>query len=547
MSGPEPVSAGNTIGFIFFGSLVLLCFLGMVVEYSSIFGYPNYEGIEEEDDSKRDKILVQSKSAPGRALLAFSFSRNLRKMFWTPQRDDDYLSVFNGIRVISMAYIIFGHTHETISMMPIKNPQISQEIIKSFYGNFIMGAFYAVDVFFFMSAFLGAYLMIPKLKGRNLTNLGLIYFHRFFRILPTLGLFLALILTFVVYLGSGPIWDLIHFVYVAPCKKYWWTTMLFINNFYPAVGTINCVNTLWYLANDMMFFMFLPIVVLAYCFNKFIGYIMSVFLIFTSMVTALVLTAVHNHPIILAKDPHGREIYHQPYTRYGAYFVGCLFGIFYYEWMKARNNQEFKNLPGNKIYCFIQNRKLVRITLQLISALIMVFLIAIVYTETHTLGKLVWPKWLASIFNAFHRPLFVAALALFLAGPMVGKTPILRFVFGGSAYSSWAKITFIVYLIHPLVLGWYYAQVHQATFFSRRMAIGNFFAAFILSYLAAVPIALLIESPVLQFEKLVLFPPKSKPEADKELVKGKAESEKLLGNQINCSGDDSTDKSINSS
>ena len=62
----------------------------MGVEYTNLFGRVNYEGIEE---SKHDKALVDSKNGLGKFFLSFSFSRNLRKMFWTSQRGDDFLSV----------------------------------------------------------------------------------------------------------------------------------------------------------------------------------------------------------------------------------------------------------------------------------------------------------------------------------------------------------------------------------------------------------------------------------------------------------------------
>jgi len=169
-----------------------------------------------DEDGKRDRELLKSKNKIGKAFLAFSFSRNLRKMFWTPQKDDDYLTVFNGIRVISMFYIIFGHVHELYGGMPVVNPDAAGNILTSLYGNIVMGAFYSVDVFFFMSAFLGTYLLIPKLKRNNIITLLLIYFHRFFRIIPTLGMFLWLFISFYVFLGNGPLWHLTDFGFVEP-------------------------------------------------------------------------------------------------------------------------------------------------------------------------------------------------------------------------------------------------------------------------------------------------------------------------------------------
>mmetsp|Transcript_2053 Transcript_2053/g.1850 ORF Transcript_2053/g.1850 Transcript_2053/m.1850 type:complete len:149 (+) Transcript_2053:1591-2037(+) len=117
---------------------------------------------------------------------------------------------------------------------------------------------------------------------------------------------------------------------------------------------------------------------------------------------------------------------------------------------------------------------------------------------------------LSNFFNAFHRVIFVLALALFLSGPLVGKSRLTRFILGGSFWAPWAKITFIVYLLHISVIVWFYAQARQAIFLTQRVAIFLFFSSLVLSFLVAIPVTLLIESPVTQLEKLLLFPPKQR-------------------------------------
>lgn len=164
---PTP-SAGHIIGMIFFSLLFVVCVLGVAVEYTNLFeASPKPENYEELNDGAKDKELLKSKSKIGKVFLSFSFSRNMRKLFWTPQKDDDYLTVLNGIRVISMAYIIFGHCHEVIGAMPVINIMSAGDIITEFYTEIVAGGFYSVDVFFFFSAFLGTYLMISKFYGKK--------------------------------------------------------------------------------------------------------------------------------------------------------------------------------------------------------------------------------------------------------------------------------------------------------------------------------------------------------------------------------------------
>ena len=76
----------------------------------------------------------------------------------------------------------------------------------------ITGGLFAVDAFFFMSAFLATYIMIQKLKKvRNFgpgTVLG-IYFHRVFRLLPTIALLMLLVVAIWQFMGDGPVWNFV--------------------------------------------------------------------------------------------------------------------------------------------------------------------------------------------------------------------------------------------------------------------------------------------------------------------------------------------------
>jgi len=101
----------------------------------------------------------------------------------------------------------------------------------------IYGAEYAVDVFFWMSGFLMTYLFVGQLarkKTMSYFDWFMVYFHRFYRILPPYMFTLFFIWSYNKYMGYGPQWiygDAISGLNA--CKDYWWTNMLFLNNFIP--------------------------------------------------------------------------------------------------------------------------------------------------------------------------------------------------------------------------------------------------------------------------------------------------------------------------
>mmetsp|Transcript_3957 Transcript_3957/g.4831 ORF Transcript_3957/g.4831 Transcript_3957/m.4831 type:complete len:182 (+) Transcript_3957:441-986(+) len=170
--------------------------LGVITEYSPLFNLPN---------ASSDK-LEDNKTKLGLLFLSFSFTRNVTKIFWGPkQKEDDYLSVLNGVRVICLLYVMFGHGYSSILESPVSEIIGIERLMTPWMFSIVPGGFFAVDVFFFLSAFLGAYLMLVKFFKRRM-NFGLIYFHRIYRLVIPIGLVIALLLTVYVYLGNGPVW-----------------------------------------------------------------------------------------------------------------------------------------------------------------------------------------------------------------------------------------------------------------------------------------------------------------------------------------------------
>lgn len=70
----------------------------------------------------------------------------------------------------------------------------------------MQGGYYAVDAFFCMAGFLATYVMLGKLaKSRRFFNIGLAYFHRWYRLAPALIYVLLLCLYVFPYIIEGPV------------------------------------------------------------------------------------------------------------------------------------------------------------------------------------------------------------------------------------------------------------------------------------------------------------------------------------------------------
>ncbi|XP_020624604.1 O-acyltransferase like protein-like [Orbicella faveolata] len=166
-----------------------------------------------------------------RFFLCFSLIQNTNRIMDT-KVPPSVISSINGMRVLSMWWVILGHTYDFSRRIPVSNLLTSYDIIHRFTFQAVGNGTYSVDSFFFLSGLLVAYLSLRHMEKKN-GELPLFkyYFRRFWRLTPTYMFVLLFLGKLLRFLGEGPLWHPEKFVY--QCRKYWWTNLLYINNFYP--------------------------------------------------------------------------------------------------------------------------------------------------------------------------------------------------------------------------------------------------------------------------------------------------------------------------
>jgi hypothetical protein len=381
---------------------------------------------------------------------------NLQKLFTVKEDGDQNLIILNGVRVLSIFWVALGHSFSFSFVSPVHNYLTVLDMMKGSTAGIIAGGVYAVDTFFFLSGFLTCYLLTLKAyKTKGRINWLLVYFHRYYRLVFPV-LFVMLFAMFVFrYIADGPIYRPSMESVLYQCNTYWWSNLLFINNFLPFSGVDECIGWVWYLANDFQFFLVSPPIIYAYCKNRKVGYFLAAFLILSSMITNGALSLVFNVSVSWQGGDHGfvaeKWMYNKPWSRMGAYFAGGIFGFMYFEHTCHTKFSELKNSLGNSIFEQFKKSRV----LSLVSCAIGIGLTAVYtfplrnyYVDCGAFNGNCWSRFGSFLYNFTSRPFFVFGLALILMPAIVGRLRVIKAFLGGELFSVLSRLNYMVYLIH---------------------------------------------------------------------------------------------------
>ncbi len=202
-------------------------------------------------------------------ITTFSMIGNAQTLVYPMKGDMVFL---NGVRVISMAWVVYGHTVVyTLSQgVPLLNPSYVDRQTQSFQMTIVRGGEYSVDTFFFMSGLLATAQLLDVLQSGRMEKIGFksyfgLVFARFLRLTPVYMYVMFFYIKALSFCGNGPYWHVsVNQKQIEASCSDSWTNFLYINNLYPygpEGGLQGCMGWTWYLANDMQFFLLVPFLV----------------------------------------------------------------------------------------------------------------------------------------------------------------------------------------------------------------------------------------------------------------------------------------------
>ncbi|XP_068969037.1 nose resistant to fluoxetine protein 6-like [Bombus flavifrons] len=192
-------------------------------------------------------------------LLCFSFLTNVEEIFKL-EKSEDKLRLFYGLKSLTMVWIILGHIiffgfHVMSNTWLVYT--VDDHILSQLISNFTL----SVDTFFFMSGFLLSYTFLKERRkyqgtppiAKRMDEFFQKIVKRYIRLTP--AYFVVILITILNFTWDDHVSVLLPIEHPhTKCSKYWWTNLLYINNFYKWDEL--CLTWSWYLPNDMQFFIF---------------------------------------------------------------------------------------------------------------------------------------------------------------------------------------------------------------------------------------------------------------------------------------------------
>jgi len=473
------------IGFCIALTILIISVLASILDYHKI--------LDRNKETSKQFIIFQ-------ILQCFSLGRNIKSILASDNRIDRKLDVFNGIRVISILWVIIGHTFSMSLSEGVRNIMDAfDDLNDKFWLGVIKAGSLAVDVFFFLSGFLAAlgfYKAFKEPKNRTIANVLLAYFHRYMRLLP-MFLFTYIYTTYFLPRSYD---STIMFSFkdsIENCKQQWYWTFLYLNNFINQFDKL-CIGWVWYLFNDMQFFIVLPAFIWLYSVNKKYG-LLSIFgAIFVFFIIQLAICIYYDFNLSYAKRPKydsGTIFYGRPYCRIIPYLMGTLLFIIYEE----AKDPESGSQMCHSIKSFVNQHRFIRYFMYFIGWGLMHLSVYSFYW----IDK--YPNDWNDAFGIFHmitvRPVFIFGLILILYPVLIGNASIFLSIFGHFVWSPLAKLTYGAYMLHIPLLIVIAASERQSIFYSiGERHVRGFLVTFI-SYLVSFVITLLFESPTVMLLK----------------------------------------------
>jgi peptidoglycan/LPS O-acetylase OafA/YrhL len=441
-------------------------------------------------DIKEDGYLDPEKHGGWSGVLScFDFAGNFLELFNSKlARENPDLQVMNGCRFGCMLWIILGHTFYYARFSPITNHNSILDFMKKFWNSYLTNAPFSVDVFFFMSGFLAFYLVITEVnRCKGCPSLWRIYVHRYLRLAPA---FLTVVFSYswvLPTLVEGPSMQHLVDSVNRSCRKYSYADVIFMHNFLQPEH--ECAGWVWYLSNDMEYFLMVPIIALVYYRSKALGGALLALIGIGCMITTMALCVHFKLSASLMKfgASYFDYYYDKIYARIFTYLLGIFAAMIYLAYKEKQDNWMYRFSLALRKYAPL------RWVLYLASAVAIFWLIHAMYWLNNYPND--WTVAQDTIYLAWHKAAFIFCLFFILYPAMIGRASVVRAVLGHRFFAPLGKLTFVVYVFHPMMIEYHGYNEIKGDFFDYDKYLLKFYGYSVLAYCVSLVFTPILTTP----------------------------------------------------
>ncbi|KAJ8919034.1 hypothetical protein NQ315_016940 [Exocentrus adspersus] len=405
-------------------------------------------------------------------LLSFSLKTNFQTIC-DQTVGSDTIPVIHGLKSISMAWVILGHTC-IVAFKYSDNMEYRKVVEKEFMFQTISNGTFSVDTFFFTSGLLVSFLYFrSNAKGKldPLTN-------------GRSG-FMAGFLHFIGLIGYRFASGFITTRCLIPpamdhenCPNYWWRNVLYINTLFPAPEM--CMLWSWYLSDDTQFYIIgAVLLILAARHFKSAAALLVIFMASSWMTTGYI--AFSNKHMPGSDDPLALfdKIYDKPWTRLGPYLIGMCTG-----WLLFKKNCR---IPMSKLSVTVGWTASIACLLSLVYGLY----------ETRLTPSA------GATYSALSHSAWAMGLSWIVVACCTGYGGIVNKILSATILYPFSRVTYCAYLLHPIVIRVMVMSMDSPLHLGSIVTIVIYMGQVVAAYAISFVVSLAFEAPVVSMLRII--------------------------------------------
>ncbi|XP_050297632.1 nose resistant to fluoxetine protein 6-like [Anthonomus grandis grandis] len=489
---PLTIEAWIVISFFIFIAVFMISITAYDIQG---YFYQKERNVEDGNDCENT-----AKTRPEKHILvkAFSMYTNGKKLFRSGKSespDHSYIDCLAGIKVLSMLWVLIGHTFSLTLSGPLANGRDALNYIVKTESLFFANAVFAVDTFLMVSGLLVFYgfFKVKESEDSNITFgwLGKFYLHRHLRLTPAFAAVALVSATLLQPMGSGPHWNFITDNFQGFCRTNWWSSLIYFQNYIDVSHW--CVGQTWYLNIDYQLYLLAPLFRWALMGKPIIGVLLLLVATSVPMVISFYVTWIHQLPAIVTNLYGNITNFHNLYyltthTRAAPWFIGAIYG--YYIAQIKFGAKKIIRLP--KIYWWIS------------CGLSLTMLCGVTFTfGSKSLTDAEYHKWHNALFNSLARPTWAVCVGWICFCCVNGYGGIINCFLSLNIFKILNRFTYSIYLLHVTMIYMITFSAKKAGYFTLFNVFYSFWGITMISFILSIFWVLAFESPPIALEKFI--------------------------------------------